>query len=252
MYQARQFANLAGVTVRTLHHYDRMGLLRPRRSQSGYRLYGDRDLERLEQIVALKFIGVSLGDIRSLLDKRVPFASALRRQRRTLEQKRRLIDRAIGAIAEAEAALAAGSAPRRTTDAALITKIIEAIEMQEKTEWARQYYSGAANEKIAARRQEWSPELQERVSRQWVELIREVEAALDEDPAGEKAKALARRWKDLVEGFTGGDPEVAKGLAKLWADRANWPAEAQRQMQPFQIRPEVWSFISKAMRELKS
>ena len=65
MYQARQFANLAGVTVRTLHHYDRMGLLRPRRSQSGYRQYGDRDLERLEQIVALKFIGVSLGDIRS-------------------------------------------------------------------------------------------------------------------------------------------------------------------------------------------
>jgi hypothetical protein len=72
-----------------------------------------------------------------------------------------------------------------------------------------------------------------------------------QDPAGERAQALARRWKELVEGFTGGAPEVAKGLGKLWADRANWPAEAQRQMQPFQIRPEVRNFIAKAMQALK-
>jgi DNA-binding transcriptional MerR regulator len=251
MYQARQFANLAGVTVRTLHHYDRVGLLRPRRSRSGYRLYGERDLERLEQIVALKFIGVSLGDIRSLLDKRVPFPIALRRQRQTLEQKRRLIDLAIGAIAEAEAGLAAGNAPARAADAALITKIIEVIEMQEKTEWARKYYSDTANEKIAAKGKEWSPELQERVSRQWLELIAEVEASLGEDPAGEKGKALAERWKQLVEGFTGGDAEVTQGLGNLWADRPNWPAEAKQQAEPFRIRPEVWSFISKAMQVLK-
>ncbi len=58
MYRARQFANLAGVTVRTLHHYDRFGLLKPRRrTDAGYRLYEDRDLERLEQVVALKFLG---------------------------------------------------------------------------------------------------------------------------------------------------------------------------------------------------
>jgi len=236
-----------------LHHYDRMGLLRPRRSQAGYRLYGDRDLERLEQIVALKFIGVSLGDIRSLLDKRVPFAAALRRQRQTLERKRRLLDRAIGAIAEAEAALATGNAPGRTPDATLLTKIIEVIEMQEKTEWARQYYSDAANEKISARGREWSPELQERVSRQWTELIGDVEAALGqaEDPAGEKAQALARRWRRLVGEFTGGDPEVTKGLGSLWADRANWPGEAKPQTEPFRIRPEVWDFISRSIQALK-
>ena len=54
-----------------------------------------------------------------------------------------------------------------------------------------------------------------------------------------------------MEGFTGGDPEVTKGLGQLWADRANWPPEAQRQMQPFQIRPEVWNFIAKATQALK-
>ena len=46
MYRAREFAELAGVTVRTLHHYDRLDLLKPRRTDAGYRLYRDRDLER--------------------------------------------------------------------------------------------------------------------------------------------------------------------------------------------------------------
>jgi DNA-binding transcriptional MerR regulator len=56
-YQVREFALLSGVTVRALHHYDRLGLLRPRRSHNGYRAYGEQDLARLEQIVALKFVG---------------------------------------------------------------------------------------------------------------------------------------------------------------------------------------------------
>jgi MerR family transcriptional regulator, thiopeptide resistance regulator len=45
---------LAGVSVRALHHYDRLGLLKPRRTEARYRLYCNRDLERLEQIVALR------------------------------------------------------------------------------------------------------------------------------------------------------------------------------------------------------
>ena len=64
MHRASEFADLAGVTVRTLHHYDRLGLLKPHRNGSGYRLYRESDLERLEQIVALKFLGLPLKDIR--------------------------------------------------------------------------------------------------------------------------------------------------------------------------------------------
>src|SRR6185503_8116866 len=90
VYRVQAFAQLAGVTVRALHHYDRLGLLRPRRSASRYRLYGIRDLERLEQIVALKFLGLSLRQIRELLDEdRRKLPDALRAQRRALEEKRR-------------------------------------------------------------------------------------------------------------------------------------------------------------------
>ena len=64
LYHAREFAELAGVTVRTLHYYDRLGLLQPSyRSDAQYRLYSQRDLAQLEQIVVLKFLGLPLKSI---------------------------------------------------------------------------------------------------------------------------------------------------------------------------------------------
>src|SRR6202171_1178325 len=141
MLQARQFADLAGVTVRTLHHYDRLGLLRARRTESGYRVYRESDLERLEQIVALKFVGLPLKRIKTLLDRdNLELAEALPRQRLVLEAKRKLIDRAIQAIQEAERALSTGQRP----DAALLKKIIEVIEMHEDPNWSEKYYSKEA------------------------------------------------------------------------------------------------------------
>jgi len=230
--------------VRTLHHYDRLGLLRPARARNGYRAYGERDLARLEQIVALKFVGLPLRRIKTLLDRDgVELAGALGKQRRALEAKRGLLDQAIAAIGQAEAEIAAGQRP----DAAILRRIIEVMEMQNDAEWTMKYYDDAAQAKLAERRKLWSPELQERVSRQWLELIRDVEAALGEDPAGEKGQALAARWTGLVEEFTGGDPQVTAGLQDLYADKANWPTQAKEQAQPFAVRAEVWGFINRAI-----
>ena len=86
LYRVHEFAELAGVTVRTLHHYDRLGLLEPRRTAAGYRVYSVRDLERLEQIVALKFLGLPLRQIKLLLDQEtLQLPDALRMQRTVLE-----------------------------------------------------------------------------------------------------------------------------------------------------------------------
>jgi DNA-binding transcriptional MerR regulator len=246
---ARAFAELSGVTVRALHHYDRLGLLRPQRMPNGYRAYRPQDLVRLEQIVALKFVGLPLRRIKTLLDRdRLHLSEALRMQRRVLEARRGLLDQAIEAIRQAETSVADGHAP----DAAVLTKIIEVMEMQNDAEWTTKYYDESAQAKIAERRRQWSPELQERVSRQWTELIADVQAALGQDPAGEQGSALAARWTALVEEFTGGDPAVTAGLGKLHADRENWPAPAKQQAQPFQITPEIWSFISQAMAARKT
>lgn len=230
-----EFAELAGVTVRALHHYDRLGLLKPsRRTAAGYRLYSEADLARLERIAVLKFLGLPLKDIRDLLRRdKSAIAETLRRQRAVLLQKRRQLDRAIRAIAAAE----------RAPDAASLTRIIQEIAMQNETDWTSKYYSEEAEAKVDARRPAWSPELQEKITRRWNDLFRDIEASLSEDPARPKAQALAARWKKLVASFTGGDPEIQKGLNQMWSDGHNWPAEKQA----YKIKPEIQEFIRKAM-----
>ncbi len=69
MYRAGELARLAGLTVRALHHYDAIGLLAPSgRSEAGYRLYGEGDLLRLQQILLYRGMGLPLEEIRRVLD----------------------------------------------------------------------------------------------------------------------------------------------------------------------------------------
>src|ERR1700750_3222254 len=101
-YRVQEFSRLTGATVRALHHYDRLSLLRPQRTDAGYRLYSASDLQRLERIVALKFLGLPLKQIKTVLDRDArSFPDVLRAQRRALEEKRRRLDLAIGAIRDA-------------------------------------------------------------------------------------------------------------------------------------------------------
>jgi DNA-binding transcriptional MerR regulator len=241
VYKVHEFAELAGVTVRALHHYDRLGLLKPRRTESGYRLYDARDLARLEQIVVLKFLGLPLKEIRELLTRESNLLDSLRRQQTVLAEKRGQLDAAIGAIRKAEKSLSM----KREPDWTLFTKIIKEIEMQNDTDWSKQYYSEEAKAAVEERKALWSPELQERVSRDWAALFAEVEAALGEDPASPKAQELAARWKKLVGEFTGGNPEIQKGLNKMYSDQDNWPA---KQRQNWAIKPEIMNFMMAAMK----
>lgn len=69
VYRISELARMAGVTVRTLHHYDHIGLLEPSaRTEVGYRLYGDADLLRLQQILFFKELDIPLADVRQILD----------------------------------------------------------------------------------------------------------------------------------------------------------------------------------------
>jgi MerR family transcriptional regulator, thiopeptide resistance regulator len=250
LYRIQAFANLAGVTVRALHHYDRLALLRPKRSRAGYRLYGMPELERLEEIVALKLVGLPLKQIKTVLDRDArALPDVLRAQRRALEDKRRRLDQAIGAIKDAEAAIK----PGRPLDAAILRRIIEVIEMQDNKEAMRKYHTDEAWEELERRRREMTPEQRtaaEEGTLKWQALFKDVEAALGEDPASAQAQALVHRWDALVQEFTRGNAQVEQGVARAWQDRANWPASLKETSQPFGDR-RVWEFIQRA-RSVKS
>jgi MerR family transcriptional regulator, thiopeptide resistance regulator len=232
LYRVREFAALAGVTVKALHHYDRLGLLKPRRTSTGYRVYSQEEMERLEQIVALKFLGLPLKQIKAILERpALELRDALRLQRRAIEDKRALLGQVIRAI---EAAEGAGD----PADPAVLRKIIEVIEMQNGIETMKKYYSEEAWERHRHYYQEGpSPE--------WRALYRDVVALLEEDPGAPASQAAAERWLALSLRAQCGDPEAQTDSPTAWVDRASWPAVMKRRIEEYRVE-EVMRFLHKA------
>ncbi|HZM77200.1 MAG TPA: MerR family transcriptional regulator [Candidatus Limnocylindrales bacterium] len=99
-YTVGKLARLAGITVRTLHHYDEIGLLSPSdRSGAGYRRYDDADLERLQQIMYYRELGFPLEEIAEIVDDpATDAASHLRRQHELLSERAAKLQKMINAI----------------------------------------------------------------------------------------------------------------------------------------------------------
>lgn len=236
-YRTAAFGRLAGVTPRALRHYERLGLLKPKRSQAGYRIYTERDLESLEEIVALKFIGVPLKEIAAIRVRKAPFVEVLRAQREMLEAKRRTVTEAISAVSAAETLLRAGAA----VDVILFRRIIEVMHMDRHEDAVTTYV--ALLKAKTAHLSSLTSEQRSHLKEKWTALIADVRNAMDEDPASAEAQALLDRWLAMLRELAGsGTASVAERAADLafgpptggrddvWARRAEWlPAAAMAQ-----------------------
>jgi MerR family transcriptional regulator, thiopeptide resistance regulator len=207
-YRINEFAKMAGVTVRALRHYDRLGLLEPGRSARGQRLYVEADLERLAQIVALKYVGLPLWQIKQVLERRAPLAELLRVQQELLRDRRAEIDRALDAI---DRVTMAGG----TSDMPALRRLIEATSVPSDIDVMKRYYSDDAWAK-------WKS-YYESVPAGVLELLTEIEGKLDLPPGSGEAEALVQRWHACWLGITGGDWAIYRGLMRAWEDRQNWP-----------------------------
>ena len=270
-YRTSAFAALAGVTPRALRHYDRLGLLTPKRSAAGYRTYTARDLETLEEIVALKFIGIPLKDIPAIRRRpRGSFANVLRAQRQTLEMRQRTLAQAVAAVAAAEAALAAGT----PIDVSLFRRIMEVMQMGTNQERTIADYVAVLKSRTT-HVLDLSPEGRLALRAKWLDLVRDVRAAIDEDPGSPRAQSLLDRWLSFLQDLTGTGsksiPFVSQNAQRatpelrdeIWGRRAEWmppgtaleasiPADADaalalaRKLSESFANPDVLDFIKRA------
>ena len=236
----QEFAKETGVTVRTLHHYDRLGLLQPERTESGYRMYGERELIRLQRITVLKFIGCPLQEIKELVDRNPDdLRSTLELQKEALERRRKTLDGALKAVEKARSVLDdLGKADWQT-----LKTIVETIEMEQNTDWMNKYYSPDAQKELEKRREELGSDAIQKGQKDWAVLLAECEQAVKAgvDPKSERGQQLAKRWLELVSAFTGGNAQVKEGLNKFYADQQNWPSTFKRPWSD-----EVDAFIAEA------
>ena len=197
-----ELAKHAGLTVRTLHHYDSIGLLSPpARSRGGFRAYGKSEIIRLYRIQALKQLGCSLPEIAALL--KTPQLSPLQ----MISQQLSLLDaQSLRINAQRRKLRSLGEEISRGTDAGLSDwlQILELTALYEK------HFSAAELRRLRVHRQKAAVDLYA----EWPKLISLVQAAIDRKlvPESDEAQALALRWMQLAAQTTGNQPSLARKL----------------------------------------
>jgi DNA-binding transcriptional MerR regulator len=239
----KEFAVLTGTTVRTLHHYDQIGLLRPSgRRPNGYRVYTQTDLLRLEQIVALRFLGLSLREIRRILDSpALTLEKSLKVQAGIIAEEARRLEGAGRALHQVFGQLEKG----KKADFNKVITIIKEIHMDEekKKNWAERFFTPEEMAEFKEIGKGYTPGQMEAYQKKWAALIEEVKSNLGTDPAGPLGQELARRWQALFNAAYGKHPDLKKRIGEAHRSGA-MPAEYQT------FSPEVWEFISRAISAL--
>lgn len=199
-WRVGELAAATGLTVRTLHHYESVGLLdRPSRTQGKQRSYGERDVRRLYRICALRDLGLSLAEVRHVLNR--DRASL----RATLHAHRTRVDFEIERLQRLRTLLDAACA--RSSNAIDASSVLATIEAM-----SRVVRRGAALEQASKK-----PGEAERHEAQWRQLGHELRACLNArvPPSAPKALELARLARAKLVEFAGGDAETLEALAHL-------------------------------------
>ena len=208
-WKVGELAFATGLTVRTLHHYDEIGLLVPsERTDAGHRLYSGADVTKLYRIAALRNLGMNLDDITTWFEQGDDPAKLVRRHleevQKQLELKERLRDRLVQILD----ALQREEEPH----AEHFIQTLEVMSMHEK------YYTPEQLQRLEKRGQELGPDAIERAQQEWAKLMAEVDAErlAGTPPSDPKLQPLVERWDGLIEAFTGGDSGIRTSLQKMY------------------------------------
>jgi DNA-binding transcriptional MerR regulator len=232
-------AKRTGVSVRTLHYYDEIGLLRPSTvTASRHRLYGPAELLRLQQIKSLRRLGFSLDEVAACLDApefspaRV-IALHVQRLREQIAKEQRLV-----ALLET---LAGGNQAAAMQSADDFIKVIEEIATIERS------FTPDELAEIKERGDRLGPAHIRAVEAEWPGLIAQVRREMLEgtEPTDPRIRPLATRWRDLVREFTGGNPNIERKV------RASFVADPKL-MERTGLDPAIFSYINSAIRALAS
>jgi DNA-binding transcriptional MerR regulator len=243
-------ARRLGVSAKALRLYEQRGLVKPLRSAKGWRAYGPAEMARLHQVLALKRLGLPLARIAVVIQRpEGSLASVLSLQEEMLTRESARLSKALALVRAARGKLA-NDEDLSIDDLTELTKETTMANQASPEEMkaifdpiSEKYFSEAERAALSAKKFD-----QADVSRRWEQTIADAKRAMAKgDPASPEALDAARRWKGLVEEFTGGDPAVAGKVRAIWGEAMADPKAAPK----LPLSPEVFAFMSQAMGKLK-
>lgn len=236
-----ELARKGGVTVRTLQYYDTNGLLLPSEySEGGRRMYGRRDIIRLQQILFLKSLGFSLEEIR---DRLLPTESAVELEQMFKQQKEVLIGQmshiqeAVNLMDKVIDEIKLGSEIGIDT----LFAIMGATRLGNPYSFMIRHFSKNQIENFFSRfeNEDAAVEFNKTSQALFAELIELYQR--NEDPEGIEGQKMAARWWDLVMLLTKGDPELIQNMFAVGANEDNWPSDVK------DLKEATKSFLGRAI-----
>lgn len=215
-----ELSRISGVTVRTLHHYDEIGLVTPsQRTSAGYRLYSDEDVLRLQQVLVFRELGMSLPEIAGVLDDATSAnrAELLRRHRAALADKRGKLDAMLAAVDHAISVLEKGTEEMTAQDFQKMFDGFDPADHEREAEerWGQtEAYADSQRRVKGYGKAEWEQIRKEAaaINARFVELLREGAAPADPrvQAAVEDHRAHISRW------FYECTKEIHRGLGQMY------------------------------------
>jgi DNA-binding transcriptional MerR regulator len=232
MLKVGELAALANLTVRTLHHYDSIGLLRPQaRSDAGYRLYDRDDVARLHRIQALRAFGLSLSDIALTLDSPAGEPLAIvDRQLAALEVRMAEATRLRDQLLRVRAQLVRGSAPDLSTWLATLENTMDMTNVYER------YFTKEELDRLPL-------VSNDAAKAQWQGMVEQARGLIDSQvpPDADAARAFALRWLQAFARDTGNDPALTAKLNMM----------VERELDAVGMPASVMHYVHAAIGELK-
>jgi DNA-binding transcriptional MerR regulator len=240
MYTVKQLSKLAGVTPRTLHHYDEIGLLKPSRvGENGYRYYGEESLLRLQQILFYRELGIPVEDIKKIMGRRdFDVIGALYSHKEALQNQVTRLNRLIHTVDNT------------------INHLKGNIIMSEKSYF--EGFSEEEQEKYAAEAEQlYDPETVRESNRKWktysaakkesilaegnavyVDMI----AAMPKGAASPEAQAIVGRWRKHMDYFWTPNLDQLLALANGYNDDPRFKANFDK------MHPQLAEFMGEAVK----
>ena len=220
-YTVRQLAKIAGVSVRTIHYYDEIGLLNPAFvKENGYRGYTDAELLKLEQILFFKELDFTLEEIvRIMTASDFDTMAALRDQKKYLELKEAKVKRQITTINKAIITLKGGENIMQTATKTIQDKM-EEYKNEAKARWGKT----AAYKQSQERTAHWTKADYDRIAEKTNSLTKELALTMDKGFDSPEFQGLIEQHHQSIEVFYDCTPEMYRGLASMYASDPRFKA----------------------------